>query len=563
MTHWADVLAADLLKRGQRHLLATAITPSGPIHVGNMREVLTTEAVFRAVKDAGGEAELIYIGDTYDPLRKVYPFLPAWYEAHVGKPLCDIPCPCGAHKSYADHYLQPFLAALADVGVYPRVLLAHEMYRNGMYVEATRKAMDATETIREIMVRVAGREGKLPPNWIPFNIQCEQCGRLKGPIPTLYEDPIIEYRCEACGHEGEKDVTKPGGGKLPWRVDWPARWSFLNVTFEAMGKDHAAAGSSWDTGIEIVDKVYDHAPPLRTVYEFVQVKGVGAMHSSAGTAVAATDMLQMTPPEVLRYLFMRPQPGKHIDFETGQWIVDLVEGYDRVLADYYAEGAPAPSRADASGRPALHPSKEAVGAAEQGAAARSPLERRLGVDAADAARILELSQPKGHLPSKAPPHVPYSHLVFLLQISPSWSDLTDRLQRSEIVPGALTKEEIDHLHVRAEHARFWLTTYAPPEAKIAIAQGLTSEAAAALTDAQRRFLKTLGAKLEGCKWTAATIHDCIHETARADNIPAAEAFGAIYWLFLGRAKGPRAGYFLASLDRAQVLQQVRALGSLA
>jgi len=78
--HWADVAAQKLLQQGDRHVLATAITPSGPIHVGNMREVLTTEAVARGVIDAGGQAELIYIGDTFDPLRKVYPFLPDSYE---------------------------------------------------------------------------------------------------------------------------------------------------------------------------------------------------------------------------------------------------------------------------------------------------------------------------------------------------------------------------------------------------------------------------------------------------------------------------------------------------
>src|SRR5437867_9870145 len=96
--HWADVLAEELSKRGSRHTLATAITPSGPIHVGNMREVLTTEFVHRGLEKLGCDSELIYIGDTYDPLRKVYPFLDkAAYEPHVGKPLCDIPCPCGQH----------------------------------------------------------------------------------------------------------------------------------------------------------------------------------------------------------------------------------------------------------------------------------------------------------------------------------------------------------------------------------------------------------------------------------------------------------------------------------
>ena len=45
--HWADVLADELLKKQKKHVLATGITPSGPIHIGNMREILTTDAVYR------------------------------------------------------------------------------------------------------------------------------------------------------------------------------------------------------------------------------------------------------------------------------------------------------------------------------------------------------------------------------------------------------------------------------------------------------------------------------------------------------------------------------------
>ena len=47
--HWADVIAEDLIKQDKKHVLATGITPSGPIHIGNMREVLTTDAVYRSL----------------------------------------------------------------------------------------------------------------------------------------------------------------------------------------------------------------------------------------------------------------------------------------------------------------------------------------------------------------------------------------------------------------------------------------------------------------------------------------------------------------------------------
>ena len=70
--HWADVAAEKLADRSP-HTVATGITPSGQIHLGNMREVMTADAVFRAILSRGGEARLIYIADTYDPLRRLYP----------------------------------------------------------------------------------------------------------------------------------------------------------------------------------------------------------------------------------------------------------------------------------------------------------------------------------------------------------------------------------------------------------------------------------------------------------------------------------------------------------
>ena len=126
--HWADVAAERLLERGDRHVISSGITPSGPIHVGSMREILTADAVTRAVRDEGGEAELVYVADTADPLRKVYPFLDKGYSKWVGHPLAEIPAPEG-NGSYADYFLEPFFEALHDVGVTPRVVDIHVAYR--------------------------------------------------------------------------------------------------------------------------------------------------------------------------------------------------------------------------------------------------------------------------------------------------------------------------------------------------------------------------------------------------------------------------------------------------
>ena len=275
--HWAVVLAEELIKRNKRNVLATGITPSGPIHIGNMREILTTDAVYRVLIERDCDVDLIYVADDFDPLRKVYPYLPGWYSDHVGRPISEIPCPCGEHESYADHFLLPFLKSLEELGVKPRVYRASVMYKQGDYNEAIQTALDNTDKIKDIIEKISTRS--LPKNWVPFNIRCEKCGRIGNAETLLYEYPVIEYRCE-CGYEGEVDVTEGGVGKLPWRVDWPARWKMLGVTFEPFGKDLGTTGGARDTGEVISQEIYNYPPPFYTVYEFIHLKGQGAMHSS-------------------------------------------------------------------------------------------------------------------------------------------------------------------------------------------------------------------------------------------------------------------------------------------
>jgi len=56
------------------------------------------------------------------------------------------------------------------------------------------------------------------------------------------------------------------------------------------------------------------------------------------------------------------------------------------------------------------------------------------------------------------------------------------------------------------------------------------------------------------------MHDLTYEAARVAEIPASTMFQAIYIAFLGKASGPRAGYFMASLDRDFLLSRLRAAG---
>ncbi|MGZ4885391.1 MAG: lysine--tRNA ligase, partial [Halobacteriota archaeon] len=171
--HWADVIARST--EGQQ-VIATGITPSGNIHVGNMREVVTGDAILKAIKNVGKAARLIYVADSYDPLRTVYPFLPPSYKQYVGMPLSEIPDPFGCCSSYAEHYLRPFAESLNLLDIHPEVYFADQMYKNGLYTEAINIALEQRGAIAEIIETVSKR--KLPSRWSPFNPLCEQCKRI-------------------------------------------------------------------------------------------------------------------------------------------------------------------------------------------------------------------------------------------------------------------------------------------------------------------------------------------------------------------------------------------------
>ncbi len=503
--HWADVVAEKLMQRGDEHVLATAITPSGPIHVGNLREVMTTEAIYRALKDRGAKAKLIFIADTFDPLRKVYPFLDKSYEKYVGMPLSSIPCPCDEHENYAEHFLQPFIEAMDELGIKPEIYKDHELYAQGFYKNAIKTALDNADKIGDILNEISGRN--LPEGWMPFNVLCENCSRLTGEIKE-YEYPSIKYECK-CGWKNSVNINECMG-KMPWRVEWPARWSLFGVTFEAFGKDHASPGGSWDTGKVIAKEVFNYEPPMPFVYEFIHLKGRGAMHGSTGLAIAASEVVKMVPAEVLRFLFMKYEPSRHIEFDASFGLLDLVDEYDEYERVYFGMQ-----------------------------------EARAGMK--DVRRVYELSQPYG-TKAKMPLQIPYRHLAVVAQIAKNFDEVIEIIQRRT----ELQKFDEERLRERYEKIKYWLKNYAPDAIKFEVLEKFEGE----MDKRSIEFLERLKNKLETIEWDAEKIHSAIHETIKEYGISAKEGFEAIYKIIIGKKRGPRAGYFLQSLGKEFVLSRI-------
>ena len=478
--HWADVIAEELLKIRNNHRIATGITPSGPIHIGNLREMLTADAIRRAIVDKGGEVEIVYVADTFDPLRRRYPFLPKEYENYVGMPLSMIPDPEGCHESYAEHFLQPFLESLEILEIPVTVKKAHEMYANGEYEEVTKIALENRDKIAQIIAEVTGR--KLEDDWSPFMPLCKDCKRLTTTKVVSFDGKKVRYVC-SCGSEGEVSLRE---GKLPWRVDWPARWRILGITCEPFGKDHAAAGGSYDTGKRIAREVFGIEPPYPVPYEWINLKGVGAMSSSKGVVVPVREFIEIVPPEIVRYMIIRVKPKKHIDFDPA----NLLE-----LVDEFEDGLKKGDRA------------------------------------------VQLSMISGVVYSD----VPFRHLIVVGQIA-KWdlNKVLEIIERTGYKVDEITRKDVER---RLKYAKAWLEKFASERLKFEIAERVD---VSLFSEEELEFLKMFANGLsEGM--SAEDIHNKVYEVANTLGLKPAKAFQAIYKAILGKTYGPRAGYFIKTL----------------
>jgi len=496
--HWADEIAEEILKHPGPHEISTGISPSGEIHIGNLREVITADVVHRALKERGAQVVLDYVADNFDPLRKVYPFLDASvYEKQIGKPLSEFPCPCGKHASYAEHFLEPFLASLAKMRIEVKVHYADRMYKSGMLVPQIIQALKGRDLIARILEECTGR--KVEAEWSPFNPICQSCGRMTETLVTGWSEKAeaVDYTCR-CGGAGT--VSMRGGGKLTWRVDWPARWARIPVTIEPFGKDHATKGGSYDTGARICREVFNAPPPFPITYEWISFKGKGELKKSKGNVLSVHRMLEVVPPEVLRYLVVKTRPMRSIAFDPGLPLLSLVDEFD-----------------DAASQ------------------ARDP-------------RALELS---GAAQFK-PVGVPFRHLVNVVQMADFDLEQAVVILRRNGYP----VEDPAALQERAGYAIRWLREFAPPEVKFSVQRSLPPEARD-LSAGQKRFLGALAEALRP-GMTGEQIHALVYALAKEAALdPPTAAFEAIYRAFLGQPKGPRAGWFLAFLEGGFVARRLK------
>ncbi len=521
---WADKIAREIIEKfrdRKEYVIVTGTSMSGEPHIGNASDLIRGEAIKLALEDLGKKAKLVWVADDLDPFRSVPQGFPEEMRKFLGMPVSMIPDPFGCHESFAKHYEMLFLKQLKELEIEPEAYFGIKMYEEGLYDESKEKAMEKREEIREILNKY--RKTPLPKDWYPLDVICENCKK----IPTtkiLSYDPKrkeVEYVCEkrkvlihkkniieGCGHRGKVSIFGTST-KLTWRVEWASRWIFLNCCCEPFGKEHAAAGGSWDTAKEIV-KILGGEPPVPVVYEHIQVEGE-KMSKSKGNVITIPMLLEvMSAPEIKFWLnFGKITKARDISLET----LPLYNAFyfDKAEKIYFGETSTGNEREDLNYK-----------------------------------RAYELATKRKFKKSL---NLSYDFAAFLSQI---FGTDVERVKEILKKTGHYKEEdeEIDErLKLRLSCALNWVKKYAPEKYRIIIG-GRKVELSKTEKEQVEDLIKLLRKKLDVEK-----LQEEIYKIARKGEVK--EFFKKCYLMLIGREEGPRLANLILALGKEEVIERLK------
>lgn len=502
-------------------------TPSGRVHTGALRGVLIHDIVAQALRKTDRSVESTYVFNDMDPMDSLPGYLPKEiFEKHMGEPLFRIPTPsleqCGIDlqnatpeekaelenaKNFGELYAIDFMHAFRKLGATPDIVWSHELYQAGKMDETIRFVLDNVAEVKRVYEEVA--EYKLPDEWFPFQVICPQCGKVGTTLTTNWDGEQVTFECqknkvkwaEGCGYSGK--ISPFGGtGKLLWKVDWPAHWQIMGVNVEGAGKDHTSAGGSRDMANALINRVFKTTVPFDIPYEWILIRGT-KMSSSKGIGTSAREFVELFPQAVGRFLFVNHNFNQVIDFDPQSMAIpDLFDEFD--------------------------------------AAAHAFWTKEVGNE--KIARSFELSHTE---------QTPTQHFIPRFRDVAIWMQYPELnlLEKFAEVKGSpLTEVEIQELNDRKHYAQIWLDRYAAEEFQFRPKQELP-ESAKNLSAEQKAFLTEAVELVEKENWQGRELdlQTQLYEFSKK-TIGPKPAFAAIYQAFLGKNHGPRAAWFLNSID---------------
>lgn len=520
---WADKIAKNIIDSGKYkpYWVDDMKTPSGRIHVGSLRGVLTHELIWRALKNAGEEATLSYVFDDHDPMDALPVYLEKdkWNQ-YLGQPLFTVPSPDGKTENYAKYFAEEFIKVFNKIGCQPKILWTSDFYKSGKMNDFIKLCLDKVGIIRKIYEELYKK--KMASDWYPFQMVCPKCGKESTTRVNNWDGEKVSFACKVdavdwtkgCGFTGEISPFSGNGkfvGKLSWKVEWAVKWKVIGITVEGAGKDHMTAGGSHDLSTLICERVINYPTPYGFSHEFFLIGGK-KMSSSKGLGSSAKEVSEIIPPYLGRFLFTRTDYRQAIEFDPlgSMAIPDLFDEYDRCWQAYNND------------------SDETL------------------------SRIFEYSQVE-KLPTKNPK-------LFL----PRFRDIANYIQNPTVATAdkfrelkgeELTGEELNILSEREKYASIWNRRYAPDEYRLLMTEKLPGEAST-LNEKQKEYLAKVIDLLDTHQ-KPQDLQLALYNLAKEMNLKTPEAFAAIYTAFLGKTHGPKAAWFLLQYPKDQVVKRLK------
>ncbi|MEA3229295.1 MAG: lysine--tRNA ligase [archaeon] len=522
LIHWADQVADRIIKeRGDKELYvcASGVTPSGTVHIGNFREIITTDLIVKALEDRNKKTRFIYSWDDFDRFRKVPKNLPEQkrLKKFIGFPVSSTPDPYGCHDSYAEHFEKEFEESIKELDIKPEFIRQSENFKSCMYAGSIRTALKARARLKKILDMF--RKEEHPEGWLPLEVYCEGCGTDFTEVTGYDEEYTITYRCR-CGHENTIDFRKTGIVKPPWRIDWPMRWDFEKVDFEPGGKEHSSAGGSRDTAKVIVKHIFRIEPPVYKMYDFIILKGIGGkMSGSLGNVVSVKDVLNIYLPELVRFLFAGTKPNKEFAIPFDDEIFKIYEDFYKTEQEYFLEN-------------------------EKNAKKLAHLKR-----------VYRLSMP-GVIPKNLPVQPAFRTVCNILQATQSKEKtkkiilcdfekpLTSDILRVEKITGC---------------AGNWLEDHAPKQFRIKINKSVPKKVKDTLTKQQTTALKKAAATLKSKTCTEDELFDMFRKAASSSGLEMKDFFKGFYLALISKEKGPKLTGFVKVIGEKKVAEILKSL----
>lgn len=516
---WADRLANEIIERfgtGKPILIRDEKTLSGQVHIGSFRGVAIHGALHEALTDLGVPNVYKYEFNDFDPMDGIPSYLDAAiYEKYLGMPLRNIPSPEPGYENFAEYYGAEFKQVIENAGYRPEFYRSSELYLTGKMDGVIRTALERAADIRRIYKEVSGGERK--DDWLPISVLCPACGKLSTTLATDFDGETVQISCrdldwvKGCGFAGR---VSPFGGnaKLPWKVEWPAKWVVMEVMVEGAGKDHSTKGGARDVANHIAKEVFGYEPPFDVPYEFFLVGGQ-KMSSSKGRGSSAKAISDLLPAKILRLALIGKEIMQAFNFDpTGDTIPLLYDLYDKLAVGY----------------------------------------RETKDD--DYARLFECIHPGKKLPAEDVFLPRFSQIAFLTQMP--HLDIEKEAERLKGAP--LTDADMAELGERAEYAQYWIQQCAPEKFVFTLQQSMP-EVARGLSDEQKQALARIHDFIELAPTmpSGEEIQQKLHSLKEEMNMQPADLFSALYLAFLGKPYGPKVGWFLSVLDKQFVVARLK------